>query len=160
MLNPKSTTSPSTGRRTRAGSGNGRTRPCDAGRSASPTPCGPIESDPSRRFWPSRPRAFSPATAAADARDDCNGLCGLVSDLAPATLLDAYGRGLYPFCHLGPLKWWAPRERMVLFFPEFHIAKRLRRQIRNGGYRVTFDRAFADVIRACAKPRAGKAPLT
>ena len=84
----------------------------------------------------------------------------MVSDLAPATLLDAYGRGLYPFCHLGPLKWWAPRERMVLFFPEFHIAKRLRRQIRNGGYRVTFDRAFADVIRACAKPRAGKAPLT
>jgi len=97
---------------------------------------------------------------AADARDTCNGLCGLVSDLAPATLLKAYARGLYPFCHIGPLKWWAPRERMVLFFPEFHIAKRLRRQIRNGGYRVTFDRAFADVIRACAKPRTGKAPLT
>jgi leucyl/phenylalanyl-tRNA---protein transferase len=97
---------------------------------------------------------------AAEARDDCNGLCGLVDDLAPATLLEAYGRGIYPFCHIGPLKWWAPPERTVLFFPEFHIAKRLRRQIRNGGYRVTFDRAFADVIRACAKPRAGKAPLT
>jgi len=94
------------------------------------------------------------------ARDDCNSLCGLVADLAPATLLEAYGRGLYPFCHIEPLKWWAPPERMVLFYPEFHIAKRLRRQIRNGGYRVTFDRAFADVIRACAKPRAGKAPLT
>src|SRR5215208_898791 len=97
---------------------------------------------------------------ATGARDDCNGLCGLVADLAPATLLEAYGRGLYPFCHIEPLKWWAPPERMVLFYPEFHIAKRLRRQIRNGGYRVTFDRAFADVIRACAKPRAGKAPLT
>lgn len=98
--------------------------------------------------------------AAPDARDACDGLCGLVGDLAPATLLEAYGRGLYPFCHIGPLKWWAPRERMVLFFPELHIAKRLRRQIRNGGYRVTFDRAFTDVIRACAKPRTGKAPLT
>ena len=29
---------------------------------------------------------------------------------------------------------------MVLFFPELHIAKRLRRQIRNEGYAATLDR--------------------
>ncbi|HYF56966.1 MAG TPA: leucyl/phenylalanyl-tRNA--protein transferase [Salinarimonas sp.] len=97
---------------------------------------------------------------AADARDPCDGLCGLAGALDPDTLLEAYARGLFPFSHLGPLKWWAPRERMVLFFPELHIAKRLRRQIRNGGYTVTFDAAFRDVIRACARPRAGKVPLT
>jgi leucyl/phenylalanyl-tRNA--protein transferase len=101
-----------------------------------------------------------PLPSAADAHDGCNGLCGLVHDLSPGTLLEAYARGLYPFCHLGPLKWWAPAERTVLFFPELHIAKRLRRQIRNGGYRVTFDEAFPQVVRACAGPRTGKVPLT
>lgn len=97
---------------------------------------------------------------ASNALNRPDGLCGLVSDLETSTLLEAYARGLYPFAHIGPLKWWSPRERTVLFFPEFHMAKRLRRQIRNDGYAVTFDTAFESVIRACAKPRAGKVPLT
>jgi leucyl/phenylalanyl-tRNA--protein transferase len=97
---------------------------------------------------------------ASDALDLPDGLCGLVSDLETGTLLEGYRRGIFPFCHLGPLKWWSPRERMVLFFPDLHIAKRLRRQIRNGGYRVTFDTDFDRVIRACARPRTGKVPLT
>jgi leucyl/phenylalanyl-tRNA---protein transferase len=97
---------------------------------------------------------------ASEALETPDGLCGLVGALETETLLEAYARGLYPFCHVGPLKWWAPKERMVLFFPELHIAKRLRRQIRNEGYSVTFDRAFADVIRACPRPRTGKVPLT
>ena len=97
---------------------------------------------------------------ASEALDQPDGLCGLVSDLEPSTLVEGYARGLFPFCHIGPMKWWAPRERMVLYFPELHIAKRLRRQIRNDGYRVTFDSDFEGVIRACAKPRSGKVPLT
>jgi leucyl/phenylalanyl-tRNA--protein transferase len=97
---------------------------------------------------------------ASEALDLPDGLCGLVSDLELETLLEGYARGLYPFCHVGPLKWWAPSERMVLFFPELHIAKRLRRQIRNEGYSVTLDRDFEAVIRACARPRSGKVPLT
>ena len=97
---------------------------------------------------------------ASHALDDPDGLCGLVGDLSVSALLEAYARGLYPFCHVGPLKWWATRERMVLFFPELHMAKRLRRQIRNDGYTVTFDRDFESVIRACAQPRAGRVALT
>jgi leucyl/phenylalanyl-tRNA--protein transferase len=31
------------------------------------------------------------------------GLCGIVHDLSVSTLLEAYGRGLYPFAHVGPL---------------------------------------------------------
>jgi leucyl/phenylalanyl-tRNA--protein transferase len=95
-----------------------------------------------------------------DALDGADGLCGIARRLDPDTLVEAYARGLYPFSHVGPVKWWAPRERMVLFYPEAHIAKRLRRQIRNDGYRVTFDRNFAAVIRACAQRRSGKVPLT
>jgi leucyl/phenylalanyl-tRNA---protein transferase len=97
---------------------------------------------------------------ATDADDAADGLCGLATDLAPATLAEAYARGLYPFAHVGPLKWWSPPARTVLFFREYHIAKRLRRQMRSDGFTVTFDRAFSAVVRACAQPRAGKLALT
>lgn len=97
---------------------------------------------------------------ASDALAQPDGLCGLVGKLDVATLLEASARGLYPWSHIGPVKWWAPAQRMVLFYDELHIAKRLRRQIRNDGYTVTFDRDFEAVIRACAQPRAGKYALT
>ena len=70
------------------------------------------------------------------------GLCGLVHDFSGPGILEAYGRGLFAFAHLGPLKWFSPPERCVLFFDEFHIGKRVRRDLRRGVYRVTFDRDF------------------
>jgi len=89
-----------------------------------------------------------------------SGLCGIVHDLSVATLAAAYERGLFPFAHLAPLKWVSPAERCVLFFNEIHIAKKLRRQMRQGRYTVTFDRDFEGVIRACAGRRDGKWHLT
>lgn len=88
------------------------------------------------------------------------GLAGIVHDLSAPALLAAYRRGLYPFAHIGPLKWWSPPERSVLFFNELHIAKRLRRQMRQGEYSVTFDRDFEAVIAGCAGHRAGRWHLT
>lgn len=88
------------------------------------------------------------------------GLAGIVHDLSLPTLLSAYRRGLYPFAHVGPLKWWSPPTRSLLFFNELHIAKRLRRQMRQGHYTVTFDRDFEGVIAACAGTRAGRWHLT
>ena len=58
------------------------------------------------------------------------------------------------------MKWWSPPERCVLFFDELHIAKRLRRQMRQARYTVTFDRDFEGVITACAGRRDGKWHLT
>jgi leucyl/phenylalanyl-tRNA---protein transferase len=60
----------------------------------------------------------------------------------------------------GPLKWWAPRHRMVLFFDQARIEKGTRRLLRQGKFTITFDRAFADVMGACAEPRPGGTPLT
>lgn len=37
--------------------------------------------------------------------------------------------------------------------PTFHVPRRLERVIRQGRFRVTFDKAFGRVIRACASPR-------
>lgn len=88
------------------------------------------------------------------------GLAGIVHDLSVPTLLNAYRHGLYPWAHVGPVKWWSPPLRSLLFFNELHIAKRLRRQMRQGQYTVTFDRDFEGVITACAAPRTGRGHLT
>jgi leucyl/phenylalanyl-tRNA---protein transferase len=85
---------------------------------------------------------------------------GMVHDLAPATLIAAYRRGLYPKGHFGPLKWVSPRERCVLFFPEYHISRRIRSIMRQDKFTVTFDRDFEGVIKACAGRRAGRWHLT
>jgi leucyl/phenylalanyl-tRNA--protein transferase len=88
------------------------------------------------------------------------GLVGISQDLNPDSLLDSYRRGLFPFCHVGPMKWWSPAERAVLHLNETHIEKNTRRLIRQGKYRVSFDQDFAAVMRACAESREGKTPLT
>jgi leucyl/phenylalanyl-tRNA--protein transferase len=92
--------------------------------------------------------------------DQPPGLAGIVHDLSLPTLITAYRRGLYPFAHIAPLKWWSPPQRSVLFFNELHIARRLRRQMRHGNYTVTFDRDFDAVIAACAGHRVGRWHLT
>jgi leucyl/phenylalanyl-tRNA---protein transferase len=105
----------------------------------------------------------SPARGLPDplaAPDDHQGLCGIVHDLSVPTLLEAYGRGLYTFAHFGPLKWFCPPERCVLFFPEAHVGKTVRRALRQQRYRVTFDRDFEGVIKACAGRRDGKWHVT
>lgn len=94
------------------------------------------------------------------ALDQPPGLAGIVHDLSLPTLLAAYRRGLYPFAHIGPLKWWSPRQRSVLFFNNFHISNNLRRLMRQGHYSVTFDRDFEAVLAGCAGHRPGRWHLT
>lgn len=89
-----------------------------------------------------------------------SGLCGMVHDLSPATLVEAYRRGLFTFAHLGPLKWLSLPERSVLFFDELHVGNTMRRIAKKGRYRVTFDTAFEDVIKACAGRRENKWHVT
>ncbi len=89
-----------------------------------------------------------------------DGLCGLAGQLTVADLLAGYSRGMFVMSHIGPLKWWAPRHRMVLFFDQARVEKTVRRLLRNKRFRITFDQAFSDVMRACAAVRAGATPLT
>lgn len=94
------------------------------------------------------------------ALDQPPGLAGIVHDFTMPTLLAAYRRGLYPFAHVGPLKWWSPPKRSVLFFDAFHMSNNLRRLMRQGRYTVTFDRDFEGVILGCAGKRQGRWHLT
>jgi leucyl/phenylalanyl-tRNA--protein transferase len=88
------------------------------------------------------------------------GLVGVSNDLGPDRLLRAYRLGMYPWRHVGPMKWWSPEERMVLFVNETHISKGVRKLLRRDAFRITFDEAFQDVVRACAAPRDGRTKLT
>jgi leucyl/phenylalanyl-tRNA--protein transferase len=94
------------------------------------------------------------------ALDNPAGLAGIVHEFTPEIILAAYRRGLYPHAHIAPLKWWSPPQRSLLFFDEMHLAKRLRRQMRQGQYSVTFDRDFEGVLTACAGRRSGRWHLT
>ncbi len=89
-----------------------------------------------------------------------HGFAGFVKDLSVPTLIAAYGSGLYPFAHLGPLKWWSPPERAVVPVRDLHVSRRIRSRMRQNRLKVTFDADFEAVIRACARPREGKVPLT
>lgn len=127
--------------------------------------------------WALRPRRISalprlaaiwlkhlakPASALPD--PECSfhdiGLCGIAHEVTTETLLSAYRRGLYPFAHCGPLKWYSPPKRCVLTFADQRINKNVMRLMRQERYTVTFDRAFEEVIVACAGRRDGKWHLT
>ena len=89
------------------------------------------------------------------ARRRPNGLLAAGGGLSVARLVDAYGRGAFPWFSDGePVLWWCPDPRMVLPTNAVHVSKSLARRLRRTDYTVTFDRAFGDVMRACAEPRA------
>ena len=85
-----------------------------------------------------------------------DGFAGVCRDISAERILAAACKGFYPWSHIGPLKWWNPSQRMVLFLPEHHIAKRLRPIMRKTPWRVTFDTAFEQVIKACSEPRSNR----
>jgi leucyl/phenylalanyl-tRNA--protein transferase len=83
-----------------------------------------------------------------------NGLLAAGGDLSPQRLVQAYRHGCFPWFQDGqPILWWSPDPRTVLLPQELHISRSLSKCLRQERYSVTFDRAFARVIQACAAPR-------
>jgi leucyl/phenylalanyl-tRNA--protein transferase len=75
-------------------------------------------------------------------------------DLSPERLLCAYRSGIFPWYEEGsPILWWSPDPRAVLEPGAVRISRSLRRRIARGDYEITVDRAFGEVIAACAAPR-------
>lgn len=97
------------------------------------------------------PEAFPPVSRALREPD---GLLAAGGDLSAARLLAAYRRGIFPWYEKGqPLLWWSPDPRCVFVPGDYHVSRRLRRDLRRSGAEVRFNAAFDDVIRACAGPR-------
>lgn len=86
---------------------------------------------------------------------DPNGLLAVGGDLSTRRLLAAYRRGIFPWFDddRGPVLWWSPDPRAVLFPGELRVTRRLQRTLRRGGFSVTLDRAFGAVVKGCAAPR-------
>ena len=85
---------------------------------------------------------------------DADGLLATGGDLEPATLLAAYSHGVFPWPADGvDLLWWSPDPRAVLPPDRVHVSRSLARTLRHGGFRVTVDAAFEDVIAGCAERR-------
>lgn len=82
---------------------------------------------------------------------DENGLVGVGGNLGPSCLLQAYKDGVFPWFSDGdPILWWSPDPRAIFDIHRgLHVSRRLVRTIRSGGFKVTFNRAFGEVIRAC-----------
>jgi len=101
--------------------------------------------------------ADSPFPPIERALEQPNGLLCAGADLSIGRLLDAYRRGIFPWYSGGePILWWSPDPRMVLFTDELKVSRSLAKNIRNKGYEVRLDTAFAAVLEGCAAPRAAR----
>lgn len=108
----------------------------------------------SRVAWlsPSDPPQQFPDVATALREPD--GLLAAGGDLSSARLLAAYTAGIFPWFEQGqPILWWSPDPRCVLRPGALHVARRLRQYLRRSTFTLSYNRAFTDVIRACAGQR-------
>jgi leucyl/phenylalanyl-tRNA--protein transferase len=84
-----------------------------------------------------------------------DGLLALGGDLSVARLLLAYRSGIFPWTD-EPLTWWSPDPRAIFELDRFRPPERLKSKLRHNPFTLTFDRAFAAVIHACAEPSPGR----
>ena len=81
-----------------------------------------------------------------------DGLLAAGGDLSPAKLLSAYSQGIFPwYSDDQPILWWSPNPRCVVFPKNVHVSKSLKKHMRKSHVTVTFDQAFSEVIRHCAR---------
>jgi len=74
------------------------------------------------------------------------------SPLAPERLLAAYAAGIFPMAdELGKVHWLAPDPRAVIPVEGFKTSRSLRSARRGGAFTLTINRAFVEVIEACAE---------
>lgn len=70
--------------------------------------------------------------------------------LSARQLLAAYRIGFFPWS-VHPVTWWSPDPRAIFEWDRFHISRSLKRRLRQNPFRITFNQAFGQVIRHCAR---------
>ncbi len=87
-----------------------------------------------------------------------DGLLAIGGDLSLERLTLAYSRGIFPwFGPDQPILWWAPDPRLVLEPAGLKISHSLKKILRQDKFEITMDKAFNDVIEACARRRPDQA---
>lgn len=81
-----------------------------------------------------------------------DGLLAVGGDLSPERLLVAYANGIFPWPSSARsiLPWFCPSPRTVLVPGRIRVNRSLRRAVRRAPWTITYDRAFAEVVTACA----------
>lgn len=96
----------------------------------------------------------SPFPPIESALQEPDGLLAFGGGLEPERFLRAYRSGIFPWYTEGqPILWWSPGQRAVFRTDGVHLARRLQRRLRNSGWTVCADLAFARVVDGCATPR-------
>ncbi len=109
---------------------------------------------PARLHWLDPRQPAQPFPDPAFALPEPNGLLAIGGDLSPTRLLNAYREGIFPWFNPDePILWWSPDPRCVFVPEEVHVSHSLAKRMRRGDYAVSFDRAFATTLDACAGPR-------
>lgn len=73
--------------------------------------------------------------------------------ISPEKLLNAYANGIFPMAdsrHDPEAKWYTSSYRGIIPLDSFHVSSNVKRIIRNQHYHIKFDKAFRDVMEACA----------
>ena len=80
-----------------------------------------------------------------------DGLLAVGGELSPENVLQAYYRGIFPwYDESQPILWWSPDPRMVLFPEELRISRSMKRLLKKDLFKVSYNRAFEEVISNCA----------
>ena len=100
-----------------------------------------------------------PLPPVSEALPELDGLIAAGIDLSADRLIEAYQHGIFPWYSEGqPVLWWSTDPRMVLYVDRLRVTRSLTKTLRRvagpGGWQITLDRAFDQVMRACAEPRA------
>jgi leucyl/phenylalanyl-tRNA--protein transferase len=80
-----------------------------------------------------------------------DGLLAIGGDLSAERLVLAYQSGIFPwFSDDTPILWYAPHKRFVLLPDHLKVSKSMQKLLNTEQFRITFDTAFPEVIKACA----------
>ncbi|WGQ07684.1 leucyl/phenylalanyl-tRNA--protein transferase [Pedobacter gandavensis] len=83
---------------------------------------------------------------------DPDGLLAVGGDLSVNRLLLAYHHGIFPwFSEDDPICWYSPHERCVIYPDQVKISKSMAKVLKDGVFKITYNEAFPEVIRNCAK---------
>ncbi len=81
---------------------------------------------------------------------DASGLAFVGGELSREALVEAYGRGLFPWRGGADVPWYCPDPRGVLRVGALRVSRSLAMRARNGGVSVAFDVDFRGVMQRCA----------
>ena len=80
-------------------------------------------------------------------------LIAVGGDLDPATLVNAYRRGIFPMevsALQGKLGWWSPDPRGIVPLDRLRVTRSMRQSAKR--FEVRVDTCFGEVMRACGDP--------